>query len=504
MKYISISADLNADINAIAVEICSIALGRTVNGRQLGDRHNVYNVGGNEMEFITNIVPIYSSKSFTPKDIIALTAAVNLILKQVDFTDYRDPIGLFNSTDNLIMTCDNTNWTLSVTNKADGVFNNCTARICVYIADLIYLNSATITNYGPTCIVYDTESILAYPSGYRQINIPKLADFKMGRSVLPRVTKFTAIAGLYQAIEDIYNRGEKTRMYPDSYDYLVYKNILSVDFKSLNYLHSTQTLSEKIHNRIFNSGAKITMEQIRQRKVCPPKMISGADLIAANNLTCFITGAPIYEHCYVLDVYAWTEIFYINPNQISPDQTYEPHLSPSCAAAEAEFKNPMPERDGISQTATVMRFKRNDENVYLYKSFKHNAQIAVSALVPLVEPVHIVVSPMYKYTAHLLSEYGIHAIMYKSWYPRLAYDVIEHAPISKEERDVLHLLNGPVKMEPEAIYGYYLVAGDTEFRTAIQTRHLKKKVQLYTSEIYAGQLPDIIDMEPDTREKIAV
>ena len=505
MKYISGTSDLSAVIQTLANEICSIAIGRTVNGRQLGARHNVYHVGGNEMEFITNIVPIYTNQQFTQKDIIALIAAINQILKHIDFTDYRDPIGLFNSTDNLLMTCDNTNWTLSVAVKADGVFNNCTSRICVYISDLIYLNSVTITNYGPTCIVYDTKSILAYPNGHRQINIPKLADFTMGSAVISKATKFTASFGLYAAIDDIYNRSEKaTGKYSDSYDYLNYKNILPVNFKSLNYLHSTQTLSEKIQNRIFNSGVKITMDDIRQKKVCIPAMTSGTDLIAANNLTCFITGTPIYEHCYVLDVYAWTEIFYIDPKDIAADQTYEPHLSPSCAAAEAEFKDPKPEKNGISQTSNVLRFTRNDEYVYLYKSVKRNAQIAVSVLVPLAEPVHIVVSPLYYYTAHILSEYGVHTITYKSWYPRLAHDVIKHAPVSEEERAILHLLNGPVVMQPEVSFGYYLVAGDTEFRTTILTRHLQTKIQLYATDMSLGQIPDIIDMEPDNREKVAV
>lgn len=507
MRYISnISGKLENVVHAMAEEICSIALNRTIcDGQLTKKKHNVYKVDGNELEFVTNIVPIYCHRPFSSRDLEMLFSTIYEVISNLDLRNYIDPIGQLNSADGMLLMGSNKNFSINVTNQKDGRFTNCTSRICVYIADMIYLNTKIISNYGPTCIIYDTEACMNFPENHHMIDLPKITDFAVGKKMLTKPIIFSAVLGLYAAIESVYNHHPTySGTILDRYDYLEYNQIHYVNFDELNILKYPNTsVTEKVRARIFNGGKALSLADYRADKTLEP--ITGVDL----PLRCFISGVPIYEHCYALDVYAWTEIYYMTPAEFQKlgIGRYEPHLSPNCPEAESIHTQSATKVWAIGSqlekklkpmlSATTIKFMRDGKPIHLFRAINQNHLIAVSVMVPIKKPVHIIVSPMYDFNHDWLAAYGIHSIKYRTWYPRSAHNVIECAPVTEEERKIMHILNGSVYMLPEPVHGYYFTASGTEFHINISIHDLiKPSIQQYTRDIQVIQCPAIPIMEP--------
>jgi hypothetical protein len=507
MRYISnTSGKLENVVQAMAEEICSIALNRTIRDGQLTKaKHNIYKIDGNELEFVTNIIPIYCHRPFTSRELELLFSTIHNVISGLDLRNYNDPIGQLNSTDGMLLTSSNKNFSINVINKSDGRFTNCTSRICVYIADIIYLSTKIISNYGPTCIIYDIEGYINFPENHHMIDLPKITDFTAGKKMLTKPIIFSQILGLYAAIENVFaHQPTYSGTILDQYDYLDYDKIHYVKFDELNILkYPNISVTEKVRARIFNGGKALSLADYQAGRTSEP--IIGAEL----PLRCFISGTLIYEHCYALDVYAWTEIYYMTPAEFQKlgIGRYEPHLSPNCPDAENIHTHATTKRWPIGSqleknlkpmlSATTIKFIRDGKPIHLFRNMYNNHLIAVSVMVPIKKPVHIIVSPMYDFNHDWIAGYGIHCIKYRTWYPRTAHNVIECMPVTEEERKIMHMLNGTVHMISEPLHGYYFTASGTEFHINISPRDLiKPSIQQYTRDIQVIKCPVIPIMEP--------
>jgi hypothetical protein len=160
------------------------------------------------------------------------------------------------------------------------------------------------------------------------------------------------------------------------------------------------------------------------------------DTVYNEDYTCFMSGIPIYEDCYVFDIYEQTiqEIISIKDLQVALDNGAILHQPPV---------KPVKNID-ITKSRAIKKGRTNMEQF-----------VTISKIIKYDKPVHILISP---YTMHCLDYINNGAqlfeqqtqtkiIVYRTFCPRLCKTVIDSLPKSKLYRDILHAFNHSIHVK---------------------------------------------------------
>ncbi len=178
-------------------------------------------------------------------------------------------------------------------------------------------------------------------------------------------------------------------LYPEIYDILLGKKyeLNSGTFTCLFWLHWSKVQPKK---RNMNIG---WIDQLKMGNLYEQKNL--------DHDHCFISGVPIFEDCYVIDIYEEKQV--LNVSETLPNDTIIKTIK---------------RKSGI--TYTVIRNK-------FYDSY----QILLSPAVFLVEPKLI----------NILELHNFKYICYRTFSPKLAHHIIENLDEDIEYKNVLHMFN---------------------------------------------------------------
>jgi hypothetical protein len=498
MRYINCPAGYTAAVPDLAREICSIALNATIDTSgqfaYVGTKitpHNEYIIDGNQVEFITNIVHVYSSLELSLVEMQMLCDSCAALMRKLDLSKYDDPMASFNSTNNLLL--------LNPTSKYNIIFGKLSqlktteiTRITILLCPLPEMSKTPDTS--PTSIYFDTRSTLIHPNFYKSIGLYEPKDYQAyAGSVMCNII-FTLRSGLLGEftrlslpadacvihVEDMYE--EDTRISYAQYLYIPYHKLNLATYEKSH-------ISEKIKKNWFN---------------VPAVKNTGLN-------TCFITGALLYQDCYVLDIFAWREIVHVKPGDIGKipkeqQPIYEPQYTQSCKEAkaifEAECKLKTNKFDPFnsklnegSYTNSAIKFNRNGETVYIFRDQNKNPLVSMSVLTFAKKPLQVLASPFLTYDAvkEWLQQYQIYYITYRTFCPVTLYQAIQNLDVSDQHKLILHDLSKSPKMHPLDKWGYYYQTENcTYYHEFTHDRILGKNIQLYNFKIPFVKMPNIV------------
>jgi hypothetical protein len=160
-------------------------------------------------------------------------------------------------------------------------------------------------------IIYDKNYSINLPHGSKLINFPKFTDYKLvkNNNLLLNHVKYEIHSGLLLEIVKHYG-------YNDNYTL----QTLDPKLKVTNVLYNDieKYLYTNLDNKVLNYSDEIKKGLFN----CKPTNLNNS-----SELVCFITGIPIYQECYVFDIY----------EQTFPDLTVVSYSKPKCILVSSYF-----------------------------------------------------------------------------------------------------------------------------------------------------------------------
>ena len=179
-------------------------------------------------------------------------------------------------------------------------------------------------------------------------------------------------------------------------------------------------------NKLNKQITENKYEEIEEYKECDLRQ-----KVNNENPRCFITGIPIYEDCYVVDIYKQTVVKEINISELEEEKNQ--------GSVVVENKNEVRKKSNRKQKAIK---STNIKTVTIEKTVLYD------------EPIHILLSP---YIVHFDNEFDFivpnisfsfnrftksDVIVYRTFCPRLAGDVINNLPKDQYYKNILLAFNG--------------------------------------------------------------
>jgi hypothetical protein len=310
-----------------------------------------------------------------------------------------------------------------------------------------FFNSSTVKQENQllslSTIIIDNLDILTLEDKHISPDLPTIHNYREFANgyICDRPIRLCERLGIRAEIAS--NFLEETKIYnPDP----IYHNIFWIDWNDVSASHLIECgldWDEQVKKQALQ---KYDYDMLDTRAIANQK-----------NYRCIITGIPIYEDCYVLDIYEQKVVQSVNVNDLDMVLANGGELYKSPNGTNVNGKIVIK----TNITKKLMKIDRTELKVRTMPKKKGQAEPAqfVDVVVTInhEKPLHVLMSPygMHCYmkiigSLHFEIMTKSNVIVYRSFCPRLAVDVIDNIDASDLYKQMLYAANIYIKKKPAA------------------------------------------------------
>lgn len=418
------------DITEIIGEVINITFNKTFyeNGKLLDsplDRHNVYYINDNEYEFYPTYGDIYildSDRKFTEdeyKKIIDMFGSkFNEMYVQVKTAFKKQFIecGCRGTTQHMVLKSKDY---MNRVSFATVSFSESTERQFMWY---IQGNSMSISGINETVqqlasvssVVFDVKDIIGLPHRYRQVDFPYLTQFRAYQEGL-----------LY---EGTIKYSMTTKLMPQ----------IAAEFgkESSTFSECKDEMSLMKWEDVECCSRESYCSPIEQIKKCIFRMEKPNE-----TLTCFLTGIPIYEDFYLVQLLKGNVELTMNRSEFQSKYTENEVTITNIARV---YKTPIKEdkEEKKDKKKKAYKAKKADKVTLHDKHYKEDEddEITFEILKKFDKPVYIALSPWSVHYGNALATFDEYK-MYRSFCPRTLKNVIDSLKTTDLRKKVYHSIN---------------------------------------------------------------
>lgn len=151
-------------------------------------------------------------------------------------------------------------------------------------------------------IIYDDRNIFALPHEYKAADYPMIYDYNSWQSgnIVEHPIHYSTISGLCIEIARHHHLSNEAHFKTTCSTLDVSQRTVSDQYKSSVYWLKWQNAKIK---KVVPHNTLSIIDQLKSIDDVPYYDTESSDAVKFENYTCCITGIPIYEDCYVIDIY---------------------------------------------------------------------------------------------------------------------------------------------------------------------------------------------------------
>lgn len=323
-----------------------------------------------------------------------------------------------------------------------------------YIPGIIFNKDSQQRMASLATIIYDAKNIYSLDYGARSSEYPLITDttlYKKG-AILKNPIDISKHYARFTILHQFVNKSQKyvakrfvsehaqTYQNQNHYKskiihYIKWEEVCPRKLKCVKQLHGSD-LSKLPYHMSYNKAKKLGL--IKETKSDDSDI--GEDQV---DYYCPFLDIPIYEDCYVIDIYRHKQLIEVEEKDILPtDIPYKP--DPKYTASLENFEEKIPE-----DPLNTIKIDNDVKNKTVSKKKKTNYKL-VYRVVEYKDPVHILISPAFIHShigylwnqsrefVDLCMMFGFDAILYRTYCPKTLSQAIENLPIDSLTKEFLN------------------------------------------------------------------
>jgi hypothetical protein len=355
-----------------------------------------------------------------------------------------------------------------------------------YIPGIIYDRDASHRMDSLATIIYDAKNIYSLENAYRSSEYPLITDTTLYKNkcvvkdlmdisiLYPRFTilchfiKNSYMRKVSYTPGDIVNYQQDYHYKSKAIYYIKWQDVYQRKLTSIKLLYGGD-LSKLPYHMSYTRAESLGL--IAGSKKPESKSEDKSDELLNDNVDyyCAFSGLPIYEDCYVLDIYRHRQIVSIEEKDLLPtDVLYTPdRICEELIAGAFNITSNDPLNTIRVDTTDVQTTTKNKKSKADSKKKKENQKL-VYRIVEYKEPVHLLISPAFmhghiKFTTHhywnlkfleICSKFKFDAIIYRTYCPKTLSQTIESLPIDPITKEFINAFTQITAVQHNAVEKY--------------------------------------------------